>query len=135
VIAVDTNLLVRILVDDPGQPSQVSAARTLAAKARQVFVPLVVQVETVWVLESGYGLLPKEKVVHILEHLEANQAFLLEDEGLCRRALDSYHSSNADYADCVILTNCRTRGLALHTFDKRLGKLKGATLLKTEGPK
>ena len=53
----------------------------LAAKARQVFVPMIVQVETVWVLESGYGL-PKEKIAHALEHLESNQAFLLENEEL-----------------------------------------------------
>ncbi|MEA3276846.1 MAG: type II toxin-antitoxin system VapC family toxin [Pseudomonadota bacterium] len=131
-IAVDTNLLVRILVDDPGQPAQVDAARALASKARQVFVPLVVQVETVWVLESGYGL-PKEKVAHALEQLEVNDAFALEDENLCHSALELYRSSNADYADCVILTNCRTRGLRLHTFDKRLGKLDGATLLRAKG--
>jgi predicted nucleic-acid-binding protein len=47
VIAVDTNVLVRILADDPGQPTQVEAARVLASQAKQVFVPLVVQVETV----------------------------------------------------------------------------------------
>ena len=52
-IAVDTNLLVRILADDPDQPAQVDAARTLASQSQQVFVPLIVQVETVWVLESG----------------------------------------------------------------------------------
>ncbi len=51
-IAVDTNVLVRILADDPGQPAQVQAARRLAGGAKQVFVPTVVQVETVWVLES-----------------------------------------------------------------------------------
>ncbi len=53
-IAADTNVLVRILADDPGQPAQVEAARGLASQAKQVFIPLVVQVETVWVLESGY---------------------------------------------------------------------------------
>ena len=38
-IAVDTNLLVRILADDPGQPAQVDAARALASQSQQVFVP------------------------------------------------------------------------------------------------
>jgi len=50
-IAVDTNLLVRILADDPDQPVQVDAARALASQSQQVFVPLIVQVETVWVLD------------------------------------------------------------------------------------
>ena len=88
-IAVDTNLLVRILADDPGQPAQVDAARALASQAQQVFVPLIVQVETVWVLESGYGL-SKEAVVQALEHIEVNQAFVLEDEDLSHRALGAF---------------------------------------------
>jgi len=127
VIAVDTNVLVRILVDDPGQPGQVAAARSLATEAREIFVPLVVQVELVWVLESGYGL-ARDAVTAALEHLEVNSAFALEDAPRCRAALELYRSSNADYADCVILAGCRDRGLALHTFDKRLAKLAGATL-------
>ena len=54
--AIDTNVLVRIVVDEPSQPSQVIAARALASDAGEVFVPLVVLVEMVWVLESAYGL-------------------------------------------------------------------------------
>jgi predicted nucleic-acid-binding protein len=124
-IAVDTNLLVRILADDPGQPAQVAAARALASKSQQIFVPLIVQVETVWVLESGYKL-SKETVIRVLEHLEANQAFALEDEDIGHRALGLFRSSNADYSDCLILSNCRARELELYTFDKRLSKLAGA---------
>ena len=126
-IAVDTNVLVRILVDDPGQPTQVAAARSLASEAKQVFVPLVVQVELVWVLESGYRF-DKPTVVEVLEHLETNHAFVLEDDAISCSALALYRSSNADYADCVILSGCRDRGFALHTFDKRLGRLEGAVL-------
>ena len=130
-IAVDTNVLVRILADDPGQRAQVDAARALAAEAQQVFVPLIVQVETIWVLESGYRM-SKETVVQALEHLEVNQAFVLEDEDLSQQALRLFRSSNADYSDCVILSTCRARDLELYTFDKRLGKLVGANGLAAE---
>lgn len=41
-IAVDTNVLVRVLADDPGQPQQVAAARALVSEAGRVFVPTVV---------------------------------------------------------------------------------------------
>lgn len=133
-IAVDTNILVRILVEDPDQPAQTSAARELASKAKQVFVPLVVQVETVWVLESGYKL-HKENVAQVLEHLEVNQAFILENEELCQSALELYRSSNVDYSDCIILTYCRTRDLNLYTFDKRLSKLASVALLKEKTDK
>ena len=124
-IAVDTNLLVRILVDDPGQAAQVKAARALASQAKQVFIPLVVQVETVWVLESGYKL-SKKAIVQVLEHLEINQAFVQEDEDLCHRVLDLFRSSNVDYSDCVILSTCQSSKHELYTFNKRLAKLKGA---------
>ena len=117
--------LMRILADDPDQPTQVKAARALASQAQQVYIPLVVQVETVWVLESGYKL-SKEAIIHALEHIEINQAFVKEDEDLCHRALSLFRSSNADYSDCVILSNCRSRHHELYTFDKRLAKLKGA---------
>jgi predicted nucleic-acid-binding protein len=125
-IAVETNLLVRILADDPGQPAQVKAARALASQAQQVFLPLVVQVETVWVLESGYKF-TKEVIILALEHLEVNQAFVQEDEDLSHRARGLFRVFNVDYSDCVILSICHSRNFELYTFDKRLGKLGGAS--------
>jgi predicted nucleic-acid-binding protein len=127
-IAVDTNVLVRILVDDPGQPMQNQAARELASHSKQVFVLLIVQVETTWVLETGYGL-AKERILSILGHLQTNSAFVLEDPTLCHTALELYQVANLDYSDCLILGLCRSRDRSLHTFDKRLGKLDGATLV------
>jgi predicted nucleic-acid-binding protein len=67
-IAIDTNVLVRLLVDEPGQPAQVVAARKLASDAHRVHVPLVVLVELVWVLESCYQV-TKQQVVDALRHL------------------------------------------------------------------
>jgi len=125
VIAVDTNVLVRILVDEPSQPQQVTAARALASKAGEVFVPLVVLVELVWVLDGAYGL-SKSDIVRTLEHLLGNAAFALEREPSCGTALELYRASNADYSDCLILAECQARTLPLHTFDKRLARLAGA---------
>ncbi len=124
-IAVDTNVLVRILVDEPSQPAQVIAARALASEAGEVFVPLVVLVEMVWVLESAYGL-PKPDVVQALDHLLANAAFTLEEEQRCNAALRPFRESGADFSDCLILAGCHARELPLYTFDKRLAKLAGA---------
>jgi len=91
----------------------------------------VVLVETVWVLETAYRL-PKAEVVHVLEHLLANAAYTLEEETRCNDALRLFGESNADYSDCVILAGCRARGISLHTFDKRLGKLDGAVIVNSE---
>lgn len=124
-IAVDTNVLVRILVDEPSQPVQVTAARALVSHAGTVFVPSVVLVETIWVLESAYGL-PKSDVMKALDHLLANAAFTLEEEQRCNAALRLFRESGADFSDCLILAGCQARELPLYTFDKRLTKLTGA---------
>ena len=127
-IAVDTNVLVRVLVDEPSQPKQVTAARALASAAGAVFVPLVVLVETVWVLEGAYGQ-PKAVVVGVLAHLLDNAAFVVERDQQSRAALALFRQSNADFSDCLILPGCRHRDLPLHTFDRRLAKLDGAQMV------
>lgn len=126
-IAVDTNVLVRILVDDPGQPAQVKLARALASEAGVVYVPMIVLVETVWVLETSYRQ-PKVAVLRALEHVTSNNAFDLESPANCNLAVKLFRDSNADFADCLILAGCQERGLILHTFDRRLGNLPGTVL-------
>jgi len=134
VIAVDTNVLIRVLVDEPSQPIQVTAARALVSEAGKVFVPLVVLVEVVWVLESAYGQ-PKAVVVGTLEHLLDNTAYVIERDQQSRAALALFQQSNADFADCLILAGCQHCNLTLHTFDRRLAKLDGAAVVKVESGK
>jgi len=131
VIAIDTNVLVRVLIDEPSETAQITAARALVADARNVFVSQVVLVETVWVLESAYQL-PKAEVLEALDHLVANAAFSLDEEARCSAAVRLFHESNGDFADCLILTTSRAHGLELHTFDKRLSKLAGAKRVLTK---
>lgn len=130
-IAVDTNVLVRILIDDPGQPEQVQAARELASQAVKVYVPLIVMVECVWVLESAYRL-DKAAVITVLTHLHTNNAFVLQDEVITQKALDLFCADQADFSDCVILTQVQREGLDLYTFDKRLSRLEGAHAVRSQ---
>lgn len=52
-IAIDTNVLVRILVEDPDAPEQCQQARNLVLSASEpVWIAQIVLVEAVWVLES-----------------------------------------------------------------------------------
>ena len=123
-IAVDTNVLVRGLVDDPGEPRQVASARAALARARQVQVSQVVQVETVWVLETAYGL-PKSEVLAVLEHLRGNVGFQLQQRAQFEAALAEFRHGTADFADYLILSDSRARKSKLLTFDKRLLKSPG----------
>jgi predicted nucleic-acid-binding protein len=128
-ISVDTNVLVRMLVDDPGQPGQVIAARALATKAGQVFITQIVQVESVWGLRAAYGL-DKKDIIRILEHLLHNQALVLQAEARFMEALTIYKGSKADFSDCLIMAESQAEGSVLFTFDKILSKLPGANLVE-----
>ena len=55
-IAIDTNVLVRIIVEDVGQAEQTKIARELAKTAQKIYLTQIVQVETTWVLAKVYKL-------------------------------------------------------------------------------
>lgn len=127
-ITVDTNVLVRVLVDDPGEGEQASTARDLLRRAGRVYLPQVVQAETVWVLESAYEL-QKTETVRVLEHILANQAYVLQEEGAFRDALENYRTGSADFADYLILAAAQAAQTELVTFDRRLARSAGVVLI------
>lgn len=127
-IAVDTNVLIRALVDDP-EPQhqrQLRSARKALAAAGTVYVSQIVQVELVWVLQRAYGLV-KADVVSVLEHLASNAAYLLEHRGRFDIALRHYRSGPADFSDYLLLADAAAQDLQLLSFDKKLLRSTGAT--------
>ena len=127
-LALDTNVLIRILIDDPRSAKQCAAARTLASAAGSVHVAQVVQIETVWVLESVYDFTRAELAV-ALGSLLSNQSFVLQEVDIFRAALDEFRSGPADFADYIILMQARAENIDLATFDRKLSKLKGTRLV------
>ena len=127
-LAVDTNVLVRVLVDDPGAPKQCAAARQLASESGAIYVSQVVQVETVWVLESAYRF-DREAVINALSELVRNDAFVLQRREVFAEALREMSIGAVDFSDCLILTEARAENAELATFDKKLGKLPGTKLV------
>ena len=124
-ISVDTNILVRIFVNDESDHNQIEKARQTVKNHGRIYVSHIVLVETVWVLKSLYSF-PKKQIVETLEHLVNNQAFVLESETLCRDALILYCGTNLSFSDAMIFVNSRQKGYSLLTFDKKLLKLDGA---------
>ena len=78
-ISLDTNVLVRIFVDDPSHPEQCAKARKIVSQYKSVYVTQVVQAETVWVLSRAYEF-SRVDIELVLENLLNNQAFKLENE-------------------------------------------------------
>lgn len=121
-ITIDTNVLVRICIDDESEPAQVRQARELASQAKFLYVPQVVQVESIWVMTKAYKL-EKTEILKVLASLYTNQALVLEKPDIFQAAFLLYSVSNVGFSDCIILAEARKAGLTLYTFDKRLEKL------------
>jgi predicted nucleic-acid-binding protein len=127
-LALDTHVLVRVLVDDPDARHQCQAARKAVSEAGEVAVSQVVQIETVWVLASAYGL-SKAALQGILGTVAVHPAFHLQRPQMFEAALRHYLDGHGDFADCMILAESADAGCELATFDRKLGKLPGARVL------
>jgi len=125
-IAIDTNVLVRVLVNDPEAEEQCQFARDLLVTNKDVWVCRIVLVETVWVLQSSYKF-SKDQVVAVLEKLIEHPNIHLEDAENLDNVLTLYSASNAGFADCLILDHAQHKQLVLHTFDLKLSRVHGAT--------
>ena len=131
-IALDTNVLVRYLVED--DPRQCALATAMIDRAiandEALFVSDVVVCETVWVLSISYGIARGEigTLLHDLfraRHLE----FAATDQLM--RALDAYVAGKGDFADYLIREHARAGECeSVATFDKVLWKETGFVAVK-----
>lgn len=125
---VDTNVLLRIALQDDIHQSR--AAALFLKREGPCYVTHLVLAELVWVLEGGRKE-SKKTIVTALERVLDNEAFAVQAPGIVKDALDVFRRSNADFSDCLILAQCKHDGqVPLATFDRALGKLDGAKLLK-----
>jgi predicted nucleic-acid-binding protein len=124
-IAIDTNVLVRVLVNDPKAEEQCRLARELMTVNGNAWVCRIVLVETVWVLQSAYQF-TKAQILMVLEKLIQHPNLYLEDSDNLAGVLTVFSASNAGFADCLILNDAQHKQLILHTFDLKLSRLHGA---------
>ena len=122
--AVDTNVLVRLLVAD--DPAQTKRATAFLEARRPVWISTVVLVETVWVLTTVYRW-SKAQILALLHTATNSRDFAFQAVEQVRRAAHVYASSKADFSDCLALELARAEGhLPFATFDKALAKLPDA---------
>lgn len=123
-IAIDTNVLVRVVVDDPDAPEQCQQARELLLTHGSAWITEIVLIETVWVLESAYGF-SKTEILNVIERIRENPALEFEVVDRLDTALVLYRNSNVDFADVLILAAAMQQQVILHTFDRKLARLDG----------
>jgi len=116
-VALDTNLLVRLLTND--DPQQAARVAELIDSSPACFVPITVVLELEWVLRGAYQL-PREAIIRALRGLLQIRQLHLEQEEQVRQALDWY-AQGLDFADALHLL--RSEGcLALVSFDRAFGR-------------
>jgi predicted nucleic-acid-binding protein len=126
-LAVDTNVLVRLLARDDDR--QVAAAEAFVTKG--AWVSHLVLAETVWVLGAVYELGPKE-VATAVEMLLNHSQLAVEDAGVVAAALKHFREKpSIGFSDCLVLEIARKAGhLPLGTFDRDLARSSGAVLVR-----
>ncbi len=124
--AVDTNVLVRLIVRD--DPKQVAAAESFVADG--AWVSVLALAEASWVLSSAYEL-DNRRIATAVEMLLEHGQLVLQDADVAKAALGLLRRNPAlGYSDCLMVELARKAGhVPLGTFDRSLGKTEGALRL------
>ena len=130
-IGIDTNVLVRHLVQDDPLQSRVAikVITTQCTREDPGFINRIVLCELVWVLESAYGY-SKETIVNVLDKLLRTSQLKIEDTQSAWTSFRMYQQGKADFADCLLGATNRVNGCEwTGTFDQAASKLDGFQLL------
>lgn len=124
--AVDTNLLVRLVVRDDSD--QANAAAAFIAKG--AWVSHLVLAETLWVLDAVYDRSPAQ-IANAVDRMLNHQELALQDADVVALALAHFRARpSLGFSDCLVLEIARKAGhLPLGTFDRNLAKLSGTRRL------
>ncbi len=132
-VTFDTNIIVRILVeDDPLQSKVALNAWRLALESGGVFLPKLVLAEVIWVLRVSYGF-NRQTIIGVVEALLRTEGLEVEDVSYIFATLKAYSNGNADFSDYLILESARhTSALPVKTFDRRFASHPDVVLLSPE---
>ena len=123
-IGLDTNVLVRYLVEDDEQQAARAAAliEDAVRRGEKLFVASIVLCEVVWVLKVAYGR-TRGDIAKALGAILRTAQFVIQDIESAYRALACYESGPGDFADYLIAEQAVEAGCEkLATFDKKLLK-------------
>ena len=128
-IALDTNVLVRYLVDD--HPQQADAARKLMAELtseRRGFICREVSVELARILDRAYGF-SRNRIATVIDELAATKEIHLEAADDTIRAADGYRRGGPDFAEQMIAAAGKRSGAdTLYTLGRQDGQLRATAL-------
>jgi predicted nucleic-acid-binding protein len=87
----------------------------------------VVSAQTVWVLESAYGMNRNDIALAVVQLLAVPE-LLLQDHAAVRAALEAFAKTSVGFTDLLIAEVNRANGCdTTTTFDRKAAKLEGFT--------
>jgi predicted nucleic-acid-binding protein len=130
-MALDTNVLVRFLAKDDDRQAAVVYQLFKQSEEKQdvLFVPLLVVLETIWVLQSAYDV-PDEDIVSAINQLLLMPVLKFEGHAAIQGLIASYREVKLDLADLLIAHSATSSNCEwVLTFDKQAATFKYFQLL------
>ncbi|MDA3896625.1 MAG: type II toxin-antitoxin system VapC family toxin [Desulfobacteraceae bacterium] len=130
--AIDTNILIRFLTgDDELQSKKVYLIfKKAESEKKELFVPLLVVLEMIWVLESVYEVSRKE-ILDSISDLLLMPVLKFDHQSVLQQLVLSAQGNRYDLSDLLIAHSAKINGCeTVFTFDKKATKFKLFELLK-----
>ena len=119
--ALDTNVLVRFLVQDDRRQAEIvyRVFREAEESKDTLFVPLLVVLEVFWMLESVYEI-PRVDILDAIHELILMPILEFEAQPAILNAISQARKTRMDLSDLLIAHSARSSGCeSVLTFDKR----------------
>lgn len=126
-LAVDTNVLLRVFIND--DELQHAASKRLIAQAakagHRIFIAVPVLCEMIWVLQARHKL-SREACVALLDGLLDNALFLVDQVNVVRAALTRFGTQPGGFSDYLIAEIAAANGAKpVYSNDRALLKSPG----------
>ncbi|MEO0671658.1 MAG: type II toxin-antitoxin system VapC family toxin [Pseudomonadota bacterium] len=130
---IDTNVLLRlVLEDDVDQAERVSRLIAEQTSADRIFINHIVLAEFTWVV-SRHLKSNRVVIAELIGQLLADTKFEVADQARVESALNSYRTSKADFADCLIAELNAAAGCeTTYTFDQSADSLDTFSIVPLE---
>ncbi len=130
---IDTNILIRFLIgDDRKQAKKVyNLFKNVEATKNELFVPLLVILELIWVLESVYEI-PRNAILDSINDLTLMPILKFEHQSTLQQFIHAAHGNKYDLSGLLIAHSAKSLGCErIITFDNKASKYNLFELVKT----
>ena len=130
-IGLDTNVVLRLLLNDDLKQRQraVKAIQQAKVLAVRVTITLAVVLEMEWVLRS-VAKMTKPQVLSVFDLLLESYDIEIDNEKALEQALHIYANAAADFAECLFLAQYQRMGCqTMLTFDAKAARMAGVQLV------